>query len=381
MGRNFKTRLTLALITFIISAFAQVAMGREDTLWANDSWRFFTQPAFGSATSEAFSIADDAVSVHDGKEFRFYEPSGGGQGFIAIVSPALTNATRVYTWASGVPAVGQVLKVDTVVGGAVGLGFGASGATPVFNASSVSSNVTLTSSVDTVFVSASPSPVTITLASATSGIDGKIVWVVVSENSATNTVTLDAPEAQTVNGTSTEVIVKPGASMQLVAINGNWEVSRFPEPKLREFVAQETAGANGGGQTFSGIDSTDTIEYTTVRPGSDESFASLASDQITITRTGSYEVCVKASAFTNFSFNIHLYNVTDNERYESVSNNDNANAGGNRTYFCNTYDLDKATTFEANARYSTSGSRNWLCPNFSSIARCIFTEFIVRKLK
>ncbi len=255
-------------------------------------------------------------------------------------------------------------------------------AVPTFNASSVSSDTTLDASHDVVLVSASPSPVIITLVSATTiGLKSKVVTITVANNFATHPITIVAPEAQTINGTSSEIMVTPGASMEVVAIGGNWETVQYPNPTYRTFVAEKYLPAGGTGQVLTGINQVDTLELLNVRLGVDDSFAVLASDQVTITKSGTYEICLDSMAPFVISISLAIFNVTDSVRVLG-GNNQNPNGGSTIPSVCHVFKIENTTVFEGQIIYTNGGSNNQnSCSSSTGRTQCLVTTLKVRKLK
>jgi hypothetical protein len=227
----------------------------------------------------------------------------------------------------------------------------------VFHASTVFVNTTLNLANDAILVGAT-SAVTITLESATaSGADGKIVWIGVDHGSSTSVVTIDAPEAQLVDGTSTINMAVTGSSYQLVATNGHWKVLTHPEADLRTCIATNPIATVG--QTGSGIPFELTMNFT--RLEGDSSFCSFASNQITISETGKYEICAHLGS-VNCSGKILVRSITD-----SVNLIHHAEiAEGYRVYECRQLEFTYAQTLELRFNGATSGTCSFQ-PDLSGI--------------
>ena len=128
-------------------------------------------------------------------------------------------------------------------------------ATPSFSTLSTSASTVLTTQ-DVVLVSASPSPVTITLESATTVGSGKVVWVGVEESFATTAVVkVQTQGGQTIgtsgfNATSYDMRFD-GDMLQLVSDGSDWIAMSYPQERVLIMKHTLGNGANCGSSAAS----------------------------------------------------------------------------------------------------------------------------------
>ena len=355
-------------------------MAREDTLWANDTWNFYTQPSFGSATSHALSIGELSVSVRDGKDFRFYELSGGGSGYIALLAPVLTNATRVYVFPSAIPSPGNSFVVDSVAGSQITMGFANPGvASPATFISASNTRVVLSSELPAI-ISATMSDVNgsfdLTLPTCV-GNSGKTIEVVVSNNSATHVVRLvpDGTETMGLHATSSPLVII-GSSVKFVSDGSNWN-HISSHGRIAKYFDQK-ANAVGGGLCAGAIE---TRELNTQE--GDASVGTLSNDAVII-GAGRYKATFKVPANRTNSFKTWLRDATNGGELGSAYTLP-ADSAANENWYAHGVSLFSATgtihvevmmnsqTVNTNCLGIPAGSTTPLRPE-------IYTTLIIEKL-
>lgn len=179
---------------------------------------------------------------------------GTGSGDLNLSSTADINLN------AGTTVINSLYSLPTTGPGSIGETIVHSGGTETtwgnatnavgFNATTVSSNVTLGILTDTVYVNATPNDVTVTLASATSfGCNGKMVNVHLASSSGTR-MYIDAP--QTISGTSTVSAGLAGDSYTFRCDGSVWHLENYEQVLKRQmscYIVNDGVPAAGDGDS------------------------------------------------------------------------------------------------------------------------------------